>query len=233
MVRDTKTGEAREAEGAAGNITLRGSTETVVEFFSFAINSILYQRGVYAPEHFASVQKYGLPIMVANKPDLQQYIAEVMKALNGWMLRSEVKKLVVVIASQNTNETLERWTFDIQVSNEVVAAAPAAAAVDIAIPRSQTELRTEQREIQAIIRQITASVTFLPLLEEPCTFDVLIYTDKASEEPEGWDESSEKNIEGGKMEVKLRSFNTKIHTVDGAVVYRFEGCSSTAADGGA
>lgn len=31
---------------------------------------------------------------------------------------------------------------------------------------------------QAIIRQITASVTFLPLLEEPCTFDMLVYTDK-------------------------------------------------------
>jgi hypothetical protein len=26
-------------------ITLRGSTETVVEFFGYAINSILYQRG--------------------------------------------------------------------------------------------------------------------------------------------------------------------------------------------
>ena len=34
---------------------------------------------------------------------------------------------------------------------------------------------------QAIIRQITASVTFLPLLDEPCTFDLLIYTDRAAE----------------------------------------------------
>ena len=33
-------------------------------------------------------------------------------------------------------------------------------------------------EIQAIIRQITASVTFLPLLNEPCAFDLLFYTDK-------------------------------------------------------
>lgn len=29
-------------------------------------------------------------------------------------------------------------------------------------------------EIQAIIRQITASVTFLPLLQDACTFDLLV-----------------------------------------------------------
>jgi hypothetical protein len=43
---------------------------------------------------------------------------------------------------------------------------------------------------QAIIRQITASVTFLPLLDEPCTFDLLIYTDRAAEvgirNPRSW-----------------------------------------------
>ena len=31
--------------------------------------------------------------------------------------------------------------------------------------------------LQSIIRQITASVSFLPLLDEPCTFDMLVYTD--------------------------------------------------------
>ncbi len=32
-----------------------------------------------------------------------------------------------------------------------------------------------QSEIQAVLRQITASVTFLPILQEPCTFDLLVY----------------------------------------------------------
>ncbi|CAN0508967.1 unnamed protein product, partial [Scytosiphon promiscuus] len=30
--------------------------------------------------------------------------------------------------------------------------------------------------IQNVIRQITSSVTFLPLLDEPCSFDLLVYT---------------------------------------------------------
>ena len=33
-----------------------------------------------------------------------------------------------------------------------------------------------KQEIRDVIRQITASVTFLPLLDCLCTFDVLIYT---------------------------------------------------------
>ena len=31
------------------------------------------------------------------------------------------------------------------------------------------------------MRQITASVTFLPMFEEACSFDLLVYTDKALE----------------------------------------------------
>ena len=30
-------------------------------------------------------------------------------------------------------------------------------------------------EMQAITRQIAASVTFLPLLDEPCSFDLLVH----------------------------------------------------------
>jgi hypothetical protein len=41
-------------------------------------------------------------------------------------------------------------------------------------------------EIQAIIRQITASVTFLPMLEDKCTFDLLVYTKADSEVPQQW-----------------------------------------------
>lgn len=195
-----------------GLITLRGSTETVVEFFGYAINSILYQRGVYPAEHFTSVPKYGLSILVTKDEGLQEYLGEVLRQLKGWMMCSQVRKLVVVVASQVTEETLERWTFDVQVNDTQAA---------LAVPQTQADKVREQKEIQAIIRQITASVTFLPLLDEPCTFDLLIYTDRAAEVPTAWGESDPKYIVGGSEEVKLRSFTTKIHQVDGAVAYRY------------
>lgn len=71
-----------------------------------------------------------------------------------------------------------------------------------------------QGEIQAIIRQITASVTYLPLLEEPCTFDLLVYTDDDAAVPKAWEESDPRYITDSE-EVRLRTFTTTIHKVSG------------------
>ena len=51
-------------------ITLRGSTALVTEFFGFSINSILYQRGIYPPESFQRVSKYGLTMLVTSDEKL-------------------------------------------------------------------------------------------------------------------------------------------------------------------
>jgi len=76
-------------------------------------------------------------------------------------------------------------------------------------------------EIQAIVRQITASVTFLPMLEDKCTFDLLVYADKNTEVPMTWEESDPKIIKNSQS-VKLRSFNTSIHNVNTLVSYKNE-----------
>jgi len=76
-------------------------------------------------------------------------------------------------------------------------------------------------EIQAIVRQITASVTFLPMLEDKCTFDLLVYADKNTEVPMTWEESDPKIIKNSQS-VKLRSFNTSIHKVNTLVSYKNE-----------
>eukprot|EP00933_Yihiella_yeosuensis_P041464 TRINITY_DN35862_c0_g1_i1.p1 TRINITY_DN35862_c0_g1~~TRINITY_DN35862_c0_g1_i1.p1 ORF type:complete len:213 (+),score=30.07 TRINITY_DN35862_c0_g1_i1:117-755(+) len=195
-----------------GLITLRGSTDTVVEFFGFAINGILHQRGVYPDEKFTKTVKYGLPVYVTQDEGLQEYLGEVLRQLKSWMMCCQVKKLVVVVASQITGQTLERWAFDVQVSEEAAAAA--------AVPLSQADIVRTQKEIQALFRQISASVSFLPLLDEPCSFDLLIYADKDAQVPVAWAESDPKYIVGAQEEVKLRSFTTKIHKVDSAVAYR-------------
>ena len=45
-------------------ITLKGSTDIVVEFFQYSINSILYQRGIYPPEKFTPTKHYNLQMMI-------------------------------------------------------------------------------------------------------------------------------------------------------------------------
>jgi mitotic spindle assembly checkpoint protein MAD2 len=74
-------------------------------------------------------------------------------------------------------------------------------------------------EIQAIIRQITASVTFLPLLEDACTIDLLAYTDRDSDVPLEWEESDPRLIDNA-ANVKLRSFSTSVHNVETMVAYK-------------
>lgn len=68
------------------------------------------------------------------------------------------------------------------------------------------------QEIQAIIRQITASVTFLPLLNEPCSFDLLVYADNDALVPVLWEDSDPFYIKNAE-EVKLRSFTTQVGTL--------------------
>ena len=85
-----------------------------------------------------------------------------------------------------------------------------------AAEKSEKEI---QDEIQAIFRQITASVTFLPVLDGNCTFNVLVYADADSEVPMEWGDSDAKEIRNGEK-VQLRSFSTSNHRVDTLVSYR-------------
>ena len=54
--------------------------------------------------------------------------------------------------------------------------------------KSNKPLKDITAEIQAIVRQITASVTFLPLLNEPCSFDLLVYADSQATVPVTWED---------------------------------------------
>lgn len=83
----------------------------------------------------------------------------------------------------------------------------------------QKSIKEVHNEIQAIIRQITASVTFLPLLNEPCSFDLLVYTNKDATVPQKWEDSDPRYIMNS-QEVKLRSFTTSVHKVESMVTYK-------------
>lgn len=88
-------------------------------------------------------------------------------------------------------------------------------------PKEKTEAEIHA-EIQAIIRQITASITFLPMLEGRCTFNVLVYADADANVPdEEWGDSDAKEVKNAEN-VKLRSFSTMNHKIDTMVSYRLD-----------
>ena len=64
-------------------INLRGSTTIVTEFFNYSVNNILYQRGVYPPESFKRVPKYGISMMVTTEEGLSTYMNNILRQLDG------------------------------------------------------------------------------------------------------------------------------------------------------
>ena len=68
---------------AGNSITLSGSTQTVREFFQFALSSILYQRGVYPPDAFEPHKKYGLTVMLVKDEKLSGYLTSVLQQFTG------------------------------------------------------------------------------------------------------------------------------------------------------
>ncbi|CAO3606853.1 unnamed protein product [Mucor hiemalis] len=79
------------------------------------------------------------------------------------------------------------------------------------------------KQIRAILRQITASVSYLPMIEgEDCTFNVLVYADKDVDVPNAWGDSGPSLIKGGGEHVRLNSFSTLIHKVDSFVAYKMD-----------
>ncbi|KAA8646536.1 hypothetical protein EYZ11_004824 [Aspergillus tanneri] len=211
-------------------LSLKGSAKLVAEFFEYSINSILFQRGVYPPEDFTTVKKYGLNMLVTSDDQVKAYIKKIMSQLNKWMLGGKISKLVVVVTDKETGEHVERWQFDVQIygkhsktkSSRTVGDKENARPVDAGAQAEETVEKTDkeiQDEIQAIFRQITASITFLPVLDGDCTFNVLVYADADSEVPVEWGDSDAKEIKNAEK-VQLRSFSTNNHRVETLVSYR-------------
>ena len=130
-----------------------------------------------------------------------------MSQLETWLESKVISKSVMVINSKETGKILERWTFDIHIIQENQNESQ---------EKSDKEIQTE---IAAVLRQITASVSFLPVLDESCSFNILAYTDKDIQVPSTWIDSDPKLIQNNAEQVRLKSFSTQIHKIDSLVTY--------------
>ena len=204
------------SDGKETVITLKGSVQTVSEFFFTAINSILYQRGkqanklfplpfcscvsstskliiivsssplqgIYQPETFKRESKYGLTVLTTTDQGLLSYLKSVMTQMESWLTNDDVQRLVVVVTGLDSGETLERWQFNVCIddgsggvevsvaaggkNNENVSHNVVSSSGEESGDKTMTKNSTQQGtktvkevhdEIQAIIRQITASVS--------------------------------------------------------------------------
>lgn len=66
---------------------------------------------------------------------------------------------------------------------------------------------------------LIGTVSFLPLLDCQCAFDILTYTVPDCNIPNKWDETQPVFI-ANSQEVQLRSFSSSIHKMDTIVSYK-------------
>ncbi|CDK30032.1 unnamed protein product [Kuraishia capsulata CBS 1993] len=189
--------------------------QSITDFFSeYSIHSILYQRGIYPAEDFQVRKKYGLNMMVSINEEVNAYVKKIMSQLQKWIKSGGLSKLVIVISSKDSGKVVERWQFDVKIAEKQETSH------DQEEPRPKLKEEV-QREIQTVIRQITAAVTFLPQLDNgDHSFNVLVYTDGESVVPNEWIDSDPKDVEGDNVEnVNFRNFSTDKHKVGALVSY--------------
>jgi len=191
-------------------ITLKGSAAIVSEFLLYSVNSILFQRGIYPADEFGRVKKYGMTLLMCQQESVKAFIEKITTQIATWLETGNLQRVVLVIASISSKEVLERWNFNIENDREVL---------EKGVSREKND-KDIMKEIQAIMRQITSSVTFLPNIEEACTFDLLAYTSIDSEVPAEWAESDAQLIHNPQV-VKLRTVDTMVHQVEAMVAYKF------------
>lgn len=193
-------------------LALKGSSKIVADYFEFAIHNILFQRGIYPAEDFITVKKYDLPMLVSSDDDVKEYVKKIMEQVKKWIYGGKLSKLVIVIINKATTESVERWEFALDITECTSSA-----------EKTKQEI---QKEIQTIIRQITASGSYLPFLkDDEYTFNVLVFTDPAYDTrniPIEWADTygDAKMIDGESDSVRFTSFNTNMHSVGTSVSYR-------------
>lgn len=207
-----------ETQQKTKSITLKGSAELVKEYLLYGVNSILYQRGIYPPETFQPTEHFGLFILMSTDEKIKAFLDAVLGQIQEWLVQRKVRRVTLVITNVNTKEVLEKWDF--VVDYEVQASNGTNDSTKNELPEvGKKDIKSIQKEIREVIRQITGTVSFLPLLDCLCSFDVLTYTVPDCNIPNEWDETQPVFI-ANSQEVQLRSFSTSIHKMDTIVSYK-------------
>ena len=113
---------------------------------------------------------------------LLKYLNTIMSQMNVWLLEGDVQRFVLVVSGIDTEETLERWQFNVCVEEDAKmtenmrnilnnenkplnSSYSSKNKASIGQPTKTKSIKEIHNEIQAIIKQITASVRrFLGLI---------------------------------------------------------------------
>ncbi|KAI7864688.1 DNA-binding protein [Spinellus fusiger] len=177
-------------------LTFEGSASYATEYFEYCIYSILYQRGIYPEDEFTMTEKYGMKMITTTNKELQLYVHDILL--------------------QVRDEPVERWQFDVKANKHP--------SEHVDLPTSPSTATEEKEQFgqafRSTIRQITATVSFLPLLTDKCTINIQVYTDTSVTAQGKWGASSVALLKGGGEHMRLKTLVTSSHQVETIVSYQ-------------
>lgn len=134
---------------------------------AYGINSILYQRGIYPPESFEPMERFGIFFLMSVDEKIKTFLETVLGQVQEWLEQRKIHKIALVITNVNTKEVLEKWEFKVEYENEV-SNGSANNGEGGKLPENGTkDIATIQKEIREVIRQITGKyhIHFFKLLK--------------------------------------------------------------------
>uniref|UniRef100_A0A1Q3EV59 Putative spindle assembly checkpoint protein n=1 Tax=Culex tarsalis TaxID=7177 RepID=A0A1Q3EV59_CULTA len=193
-------------------ITLSSSAALLVEYINYAINTILYQRDVSPKDEFVSVSYNGLPLFVSNNYTTLNRIQDVLDVIQP-LIALPIPDLGIhlILMDKATGHAIERWEFVIH--NE-----------DLAEPNRKPSRKNTiliQHEIRQLMKQITASISCLPVPPRSGFGWKLSVSDLPTwvTLPAGWFRAPRDEIYNP-QQLELRSFSTGLHQMETIVTYR-------------
>uniref|UniRef100_A0A182QC18 HORMA domain-containing protein n=1 Tax=Anopheles farauti TaxID=69004 RepID=A0A182QC18_9DIPT len=199
----------------ANSITLKGSAKIIHDYMLYSVNSILFQRGIYPAGQFRPEEYNNVPVMVLQNRNVAPFITKTMEQVEKWIKEQKVEKVTLMIYSLETKEAIERWDFNIEAEYD-----------DASNATSYKLISKIQAEIRAVMRQILSTISFLPCIEQVCTFDLIIQLNNNANvnEEQIMSEFQRENKEN--IEVKdaqtmsLKIFSTGVNNVGTQVYYK-------------
>lgn len=148
--------------------------QTLTDFLTVAIHTILYSRALYPPSTFISTRKYNLPVRQCRHPAVCDWINSSVSHIATLLKAGTIKRIIVVIYNRD-GEVMERFLFDVE---RFPVVEPREHLTDFeareggdgpGVSRSDVE-----EQLRATIRKLAYAGEKLSPLPEGCTFTVAV-----------------------------------------------------------
>ncbi len=190
-----------------------------MEYLSYAVNSVLYLRGVYPSNSFKQIEhaQTGLSLFVSSDSGVTGYLGAVLSQVAAWLAADKLQALSLVIFPDKApgdgpaeeGEMIERWTFQFRRDTGTV---------DASVATMHHAAQTGPAHLTSALRHLVASAGMLPPRRGKATFEVIVYAAGDTRAPSSWEHSDAMELENAD-ELPLRPFNANGLCVDGFITF--------------